>query len=271
MNTQRLLSHAILLLLAIVTLMPLASIFFASLHEPGSLIVGLSIPEDPHWENYAAAWNAGGFAPLIRTSLVIALSVVPLTLVLGTMAGYGLSMLRIPGRAAILGLFIAGLTIPIELVIIPLYFDLRALGLTNSLGPLVLAETSLFLPFSVFWMTTQFRSVPGELADAARVDGAGQFRMLWSVALPLVRPGLVTLGLLIFLWSWKQFLLVLVLIQDPALRTAPAGLGFFVGENTLDIPMLSAGTMIVILPVLVLYLVFQRKFADGLLQGAVKG
>ncbi len=271
MRTQRLLSHAILALLAIVTIVPLASIFLASLHEPGSLIVGLSLPTEFHWENYAIAWNAGGFAPLIRTSLIIALCVVPLALALGSMAAYGLTMLRIPGRAALLALFVAGMTIPIELVIIPLYFDLRAFGLTNSLGPLILAETSLFLPFSVFWMTTQFRAIPSELAEAAKMDGAGQFRVLWHVALPLVRPGLVTLGLLVFLWSWKQFLLVLVLIQDPALRTAPAGLGFFVGENSIDIPMLSAGTLIVIAPVLVLYLIFQRKFADGLLQGAVKG
>lgn len=271
MNIQRLGSHAILALLTVVTLVPLASIFLASVHAPGSLIVGLSLPSEIHWENYAAAWNDGGFAPLIRTSLLIALCVVPLALVLGSMAGYGLAMLRLPGRAALLGLFVAGMTIPIELVIIPLYFDLRAFGLTNSLGPLILAETSLFLPFSVFWMTTQFRAIPAELAEAAKMDGAGQFRVLWHVGLPLVRPGLVTLGLLVFLWSWKQFLLVLVLIQDPALRTAPAGLGFFVGENTIDIPMLSAGTMIVILPVLVLYLIFQRRFAEGLLQGAVKG
>lgn len=271
MKTERFLSHTILMVLMIVTLVPLASILLASLHPPGSLIVGLSVPSELHWGNYAAAWHSGGFAPLIRTSLIIALCVVPLTLVLGSMAGYGLSMLAFPGRAALLGLFIAGMTIPIELVIIPLYFDLRTLGLTNSLGPLVLAETSLFLPFSVFWMSAQFRAVPRELLDAARMDGAGQFRSLWHVALPLVRPALVTLGLLVFLWSWKQFLLVLVLVQDPALRTAPAGLGFFIGENAIDIPMLSAGTVIVILPVLVLYVIFQRRFAEGLLQGAVKG
>jgi ABC-type glycerol-3-phosphate transport system permease component len=120
-------------------------------------------------------------------------------------------------------------------------------------------------------MRTHFRATPPELIEAARIDGASAATILRRVLLPLARPSLTTLAVLVFMWSWNQFLLVLILIQDPGRRTAPAGLGFFVGQHTTDIPVLSAGTVIVILPILVLYLVFQRSFIAGLLQGALKG
>lgn len=270
MTLSRLGAQITLFVIAAGMIVPLLSIFLASVQPAGSLVTGIAIPAEWHWENYATAWTAAGFATLIRSSLIVAVGVVPLTLALATMTGYALGVLKPKGRHALLTLFVAGLTIPIELVVIPLYFDLRSFGMTNTFTGLILAEIALFMPFSVFWMTTQFQSLPTELVEAASVDGAGQFRMLTQVLLPLLRPGLVTLGLLIFMWSWKQFLLVLVLIQDPAMRTAPAGLGFFVGENTTDIPMLSAGTIIVIVPMLVLYVVFQRSFISGLIQGALK-
>ena len=127
------------------------------------------------------------------------------------------------------------------------------------------------MPFSVFWMRTHFRSTPPELMEAARVDGASSVTILGRILLPLARPSLTTLAVLVFMWSWNQFLLVLILIQDPNRRTAPAGLGYFVGQHTTDVPVLSAGTVIVITPIIVLYLIFQRSFVAGLLQGALKG
>lgn len=154
---------------------------------------------------------------------------------------------------------------------VPLYFDLRGLGLTNSFLGVILVEIALFLPFSVFWMRTHFQSTPQSLVEAARIDGASPTTILLRILLPLARPSLTTLGLLVFMWSWKQFLLVLVLIQDTTRHTAPAGLGFFVGQNTTDIPTLAAGTIIVMLPILVLFVIFQRSFIVGLLQGAMKG
>jgi len=263
--------YLVLSLMAVAVLLPFVSIVLAALHPSGAQISGLSIPTTWSWSNFADAWNEAGFSRLVLSSLIVAAGVVPLALVLATLAGYSLATLDpVGGRSLSLG-FILGLTLPIELVVVALYFDLRQLGLTNSYAGVILAETALFMPFGVYWMQTHFAAVPVELIEAARVDGAGSLATLVRVLLPISWPAVTTLGLLYFMWSWNQFLLVIVLMQDPDLRTAPAGLGFFVGQYSTNVPLLSAASLIVIGPIVVLYLIFQRNFVSGLTQGAVKG
>jgi len=270
-RSERWSGYALLTVMAIAVVLPFLSVFLASVQPAGTPVVGLTWPERWSWDNYEQAWSVAGFSDLIRHSLIIAVGVVPASLVLATLAGYALGTMRLPGGNAVAAFFIAGLTIPVELIVVPLYFDLRGLGLTNSFLGVILVEIALFLPFSVFWMRTHFQSTPTSLVEAARIDGASSATVLLRILLPLARPSLTTLGLLVFMWSWKQFLLVLVLIQDTTRHTAPAGLGFFVGQNTTDIPTLAAGTIIVMLPLLVLFVIFQRSFIVGLLQGAMKG
>ncbi|GLH96748.1 carbohydrate ABC transporter permease [Phytohabitans aurantiacus] len=274
MNTTRTAATARYLVLtgmAVAVLLPFVSIVLAALHPSGSQISGLSLPESWTWSNFADAWRAANFSNLVMSSLIIAAGVVPLALVLATLAAYSLATLNpLGGRAISIG-FVLGLTLPIELVVIPLYFDLRQLGLTNSYLGVILAETALFMPFGVYWMQTHFASIPGELLEAARVDGARSFTILARVLMPISWPAVTTLGLLYFMWSWNQFLLVIVLMQDPDMRTAPSGLGFFVGQYSTNIPLLSAASLIVIGPIVVLYLIFQRNFVSGITQGAIKG
>nr|WP_243274805.1 carbohydrate ABC transporter permease [Streptomyces albus] len=237
----------------------------------GEPVVGMAWPERWSLDNYRQAWTVAGFSDLMRSSLIIALGVVPATVVLSGLAGYALGTMRLPGGDGVAALFVAGLTIPVELVVVPLYFDLRGVGLTDSYLGVVLVEIALFLPFGVFWMRTHFRTTPPSLVEAALIDGASSWTILVRVLLPPARPALSTLGVLVFMWSWNQFLLVLVLVQDATKRTAPAGLGFFVGQNNTDVPMLAAGTILVMLPITLAYLLFQRSFVAGLLQGALKG
>ncbi|WP_049576902.1 carbohydrate ABC transporter permease [Streptomyces sp. SBT349] len=263
--------YTLLTVMAIAVVIPFLSVFLASVQPAGTPVVGLAWPERWSWDNYEQAWSVAGFSDLIRNSLVIAVGVVPATLVLAALAGYALGTMRLPGGNAVAAFFIAGLTIPVELIVVPLYYDLRGLGLTNSHLGVILVEIALFMPFGVFWMRTHFASTPPSLIEAARIDGASSFTVLVRILLPLARPSLMTLGLLVFMWSWNQFLLVLVLIQDTTMHTAPAGLGFFVGQNGTDIPTLAAGTIIVMLPILILFVLFQRSFIAGLLQGAMKG
>ncbi|MGC5568712.1 carbohydrate ABC transporter permease [Streptomyces sp. FR-108] len=270
-RSERWSGYALLTVMAIVVVIPFLSVFLASLQPAGTPVVGLTWPERWSWDNYQTAWSVAGFSHLIRHSLIIAVGVVPACLVLSALAGYALGTMRLPGGNAMAAFFIAGLTIPVELIVVPLYFDLRGLGLTNSYLGVILVEIALFMPFSVFWMRTHFLSTPTSLVEAARMDGASSATILVRILLPLARPSLMTLGLLVFMWSWNQFLLVLVLIQDTTKHTAPAGLGFFVGQNSTDIPTLAAGTIIVMLPILILFVVFQRSFIAGLLQGAMKG
>ncbi|GAA4708666.1 carbohydrate ABC transporter permease [Phytohabitans rumicis] len=263
--------YLVLSAMAVAVLLPFVSIVLAALHPSGAQISGLSLPTTWSWSNFADAWREANFSHLVLSSVIIAAGVVPLAVVLATLAAYSLATLDPLGGRAMSVAFVLGLTLPIELVVVALYFDLRQVGLTNSYLGVILAETALFMPFGVYWMQNHFASIPRELLEAARVDGAGSLSILGRVLLPISWPALTTLGLLYFMWSWNQFLLVIVLMQNPDLRTAPAGLGFFVGQYSTNIPLLSAASLIVIGPIVVLYLIFQRNFVSGITQGAVKG
>jgi ABC-type glycerol-3-phosphate transport system permease component len=260
-----------LIVAAATVLVPLLAIFSAALQPQTELSPGLSWPSHPQWHNFADAWSVAGFGSLLKSSAIIAFVVVPIALACATSAGYALGTMEFGGKKLFFPFFMLGLALPYEAIVIPLYFDLKPLGLLNTYWAVILPLVGAFMPFGVFWMRAHFESVPRTVIEAAEMDGAGSFRILTKVLLPTARPALTTLGLLYFLWAWNQFLLALILIQDPAKRTAPAGLGKFVQQFGKNIPLLSAGTLIVILPVVLLYLFFQRHFVRGVLSGAVKG
>ncbi|MGH3098680.1 MAG: carbohydrate ABC transporter permease [Streptosporangiales bacterium] len=270
-RTETYLSYTMLTLMAIVVMVPFVTIVFTAFQPSNSPVSGLALPSTWSWGNFAEAWTTAGFGRLIGNGLLIAVGVVPLSVALATLAGYALGTMRLPGAGVVFTLFLLGLTLPIELIVIPLYFDLRAVGLTNSYWGVILAESAVFMPFGVFWMRAHFLSTPRSLLEAAEIDGATTLRTLWSVLMPLARAPMSTLAVLYFMWSWNQFLLVLVLIQNPAKRTATAGLGFFVGQYSTNVPLLAAGTIIVLLPICIMYLAFQRQFIRGMMQGAFKG
>lgn len=265
------LRYLVLIALTLMVLVPFVSIVFAALHPSGSTVSGLRLPETWNWENFALAWDAGGYSNLMRSSFIISGGVVPLVAICATLAGYALGILNAWGGRQISILFVLGLTLPVELIVIALYYNLNAVGLTNNYLGVILAEVALFLPFGVYWMQSHFSSLPGELVEAGRIDGARDLSVLTRVLLPISWPALATLAVLVFMWSWNQFLLVIVLMQDPAMRTAPGGLGFFVGQYSTNIPLLSAATIITIAPIVVVYLLFQRNFISGITQGAIKG
>lgn len=264
------LRYAVLVAMALIVLVPFVGIVLAAVHPADSQVVGLTLPSSISWENFVLAWEGAKFSQLVGSSVIIAVCVVPLALVLATLAAYGLAILKVPGHRFITPAFVFGLTLPVELVVVALYFNMRDLGLSDSYAGVVVAEAALFMPFGVYWMHAHFSSIPGELVEASRIDGARDIIVLTRVLLPNSWPAITTLAVLYFMWSWNQFLLVLVLMQDPAKRTAPAGLGYFVGQYSTNIPLLSAASLIVIAPIVVIYLIFQRSFVSGITQGAVK-
>lgn len=265
------LRYGLLSLLALLVLLPFVGLVLAALHPSGSQVSGVSLPDQWSWENFLLAWEAGDFNDLMMSSLIISGGVVPLTVLFATMAGFALSILNVwGGRILSLG-FVLGLTVPVELLVIALYYNLREVGLTDAYLGVILAEVALFLPFGVYWMQSHFSGVPKELVEAARMDGARNGTVLWRVLMPISWPAVTTLTVLVFMWSWNQFLLVLVMMQDPSMRTAPTGLGLFVGQYGTDIPLLAAASLLVIAPIVVVYLVFQRSFVNGITRGAIKG
>ncbi|WP_233624464.1 carbohydrate ABC transporter permease [Actinoplanes sp. ATCC 53533] len=268
---RRLAAPAVMAVFLAAVFVPFLSLLSASIQPAGAPLTGLTAPHGFHLENFVTAWTKAGFGRLLLSSGLVALAVVPASVLFATLAGYALATMPVPGGGKIFGYLLLGLALPAELTVIPLYYDLRALGLTDTLYGLALVEIAAFMPFGVFWMRSHFTTMPTGLIEAARLDGATSWSTLWRILLPNSRPAVTTLGVLYFVWCWNQFLLPLILIQDPARRTAPAGLGYFTGEYNVDIPSLAAATLIVIAPVVLVYLFFQRHFIQGVLDGAMKG
>jgi raffinose/stachyose/melibiose transport system permease protein len=167
-------------------------------------------------------------------------------------------------------MFVIGIVVPLEALIVPLYFDLRALSLTDTYWALILPQIGLSVAFGTFWMRAFFLSTPRALVEAARIDGASSWTILWRVLVPLARPAILTMVVLIFMWTWNDFLLALVMVSEENLRTAPLGLSFFQGRYSSQIPLLAAGAVIVALPVVVVYFFLQRHFIRGMVAGALK-
>ena len=203
--------------------------------------------------------------------MIVAVVVVGVAGVFSIMSGYAFGLMRFRGQNALFYVFLLGLMVPMEAIIVPLYYDFRDLGLTNTYWGLILPQIATSVAFGTFWMRAFFRGVPRSLVEAARIDGASSWFTLWRVLLPLARPAVLTMTVLLFMWTWNEFLLALVMVSDEGLRTAPLGLSFFQGRNTSDLTLLAAGSVIVALPVVILYVFLQRHFIRGMLTGAVKG
>ena len=260
----------ILTVMIVLTVLPLLSMVTTALHQQGTSPSGLSFPAHPRWHNFVDAWNAADLLALLKSSTLIVLGVVPAAVIFATLAGYGLSTARLPGRSLIYGLFILGLTLPAEALISPLYYELQDMGLLNSRWALILPLLGLFMPFGVFWMRAAFQALPAELTEAAELDGASSWQAFRDVKLPLVLPSLSSLTILFFLWTWNQFLLVIVLINNPADGNMAGALATFQGEHGTNVVLLCAGALIIMIPSLLIFFVFQRQFVRALLQGAVK-
>jgi raffinose/stachyose/melibiose transport system permease protein len=253
------------------TVLPFLSILTTALHPSGTVPHGLDWPAHPQWGNFVEAFKVAHMATLLGSSLFIVVTVVPVALIMATMAGFAIGLLRIPGARLLLLLFIFGLTLPFEGIITPLYFLERQMGLLNTRFAIVVPLIALFMPFGVFWMRAHFANLPADITEAARVDGATTWGLFWRIHVPLARPAIASLGVLMSVWSWNQFLLALVLVQDPAKRTMAGALGAFQGHYATDVPLLCAGTLLILLPTLAIYVLFQRHIIAALLQGSVKG
>ena len=268
---ERYAGWVLLVVLMAITILPFLTIFATALHPSGAVPVGLSWPADPQWGNFVEAFQVANMSALLASSLFIVAAVVPLSLVISTMAGFAIGLLRIPGAGLLLLLFVFGLTLPFEGIITPLYFLTREMGILNTRFAIVLPLIGLFMPFAVFWMRAHFANMPSEVSEAARVDGASTWDLFWRIHVPLARAPIASLGILMSVWAWNQFLLALVLVEDPTQRTMAGALGAFQGHYATDIPLLCAGTILILLPTLILFVLFQRQVIAALLQGSVKG
>lgn len=264
-------ARAILAVLMLLTLLPFITMFSAALAPSGTYPPGLQWPADPQWGNFVDAFISAKLDRLLISSITIVVCVVPVSVLIGTMAGFGLAKLAPRGSQFVYLLFVVGLTLPLEVVIIPLYYEIQWLGLLNTKFAIILPLIGLFMPFSIYWMRAHFVNVPAEMSEAAQIDGASAWQQFWLVQVPLARPPILSLAILQFLWTWNSFLLPLVLVEVPLERTMAGALGAFQGQWGTNIPLLCAGSLIILAPSVILFIIFQKQFVAALLQGAIKG
>ena len=268
---QRIPGLALLLGTMIFSILPLLSMLSAALQPQGTVPLGLSWPSNPQWHNFLDAWRVAEVTPLLISSIILVAGVVPVAALFAAMAGYGLGQLKVPGGTVVFLLLLLGLTLPREATIVPLYYQLREMNLLNTRLGLILVLIGTFMPFAVFWMRAHFLSMPKELTEAAELDGAGPWQAFRHVQIPLAVPALASLCLLLFLWTWNTFLQAIVLIDDPSKRTMAGALQNFVGQYSTDVVLLNAGSLLIMAPTIVVFLLFQRHFVKAMISGAVKG
>jgi len=270
--SRQLPNYVILTLFLLIILIPIVGLVFSAFKTDAEVTKGpLALPSEIRLDAFKDAWTTGRFNFFFRNSMIVTVVVVIVSVFLSTLTGYAFAMLPLPGRKLIYPLLLLGYMVPFEAVIIPLYHMMNRMGLTDTYWALILPQVGLSVSFGTLWMTSFFRSAPRELVDAAAIDGCNRWQLLWRILWPLARPAVLTLVVLIFMWTWNEFLLALVMIQKETMRTLPVGLAFFQGRYSANIPLMAAGSLIVAGPILLVYILFQRYFIRGMLGGAVKG
>lgn len=268
---NRVLLYGLLTLFTLLILVPFIMIALTAFKTQQELATGVfNLPRSLHWQNFVMAWTQGNFGQYFLNSCIVVVPVVTGAIFLSILSGYAFAILPLPGRSILLSLLLLGMIIPLEGLIIPMYYNLRGLGLLNTYWALILPQLALSLPFGTYLMWVTFQGLPREIVDAAIVDGAGRAVVLWRVLVPLSRPTIGVLVVFFFIWTWNEFLIPLILVSDDSLRTLPVGIAFFQGRYTTNIPVLAAGATIVAAPLIIVYFIFQRQFIHGLTSGAVK-
>jgi ABC-type glycerol-3-phosphate transport system permease component len=267
----RLVVYLVLFAFLAIFLVPFVWIWFAALKTSQQLGMDpLGMPTELHWENLSNAWTIGHFGRYIGNSAIYSTAIVSGVVLFSCLAGYAFACLKLPWRNGLFVLFLLGLMVPFQSVMIPMYYQLRDLHILNTYLAFIVPAIAVGLPFGIFLMRAFFRSLPAEIGAAARIDGANEWDTFLRVMLPLVTPGITTLVVFQFIFSWNAFLMPLVFVQRDDLRPLALGMMFFVGRYTADRAMIAAGVTLGMLPVIVLYLVLQRQFINGITAGALK-
>ncbi|MEU0487874.1 carbohydrate ABC transporter permease [Nocardiopsis sp. NPDC006139] len=253
---------------------PLLWLISASLKssaELNSLTVSL-LPGEWRWDNYARALERQGLVRSAGNSLLVALASTGLVVLIALPASYVLARLKGAVRGAGVGWILVSQVFPVILIILPLFLILRTLGLTDSLGGLILVHTTYTLPFALWMLQGYVSAIPVDLEEAGSVDGAGRLDVLRLVVLPLLVPGVAATAMFAFVSSWNEFFFALVLLQSPENYTLPITLKMFIGgEGKVALGPLAAGSVLAAVPSIVFFSLMQRKLTGGLMAGAVKG
>ena len=264
--------QAVLLVLAFLSLFPLIlTVSTAFKTEQDVRVNPFGLFSSFSMENLVTAWTVGDFDDYVLNTFILSVPSTVLVVVISVMAGYAFARLPFPGRTVVFYLVVLGLLVPFFTYMIPLYFQLQGMGLLNTLPGVILVLTTTGLAFGTIFMRAFFSELPPELEQAARIDGASELQIFTRVMLPLVTSGAGALAVFTFLQNWNNLLVPLLYLPGGDFRPLTMGLYVFLGGRGIDIGPLAAGTLITILPVIVLFILLQRQVTRGILAGAIKG
>lgn len=258
------------ILIALAMLLPLLWMVFTAF-KPESDIVAFPptlFPRAVTLEHFVSVWDRIPFAKLYVNTIIFAGSVTLISLLLDSMAAYALARIPFRGRSIVMLLILLLLMLPFQVTLIPLYDMLNGLGLTNTVQGMIIPRMTN--AFGIFFLTQFFLSLPKDLEEAARMDGASEWRIYRQIVMPLARPALLTLGLFHFQYNWNDLLWPLVMSSDLESSTLPAGLSLFMGQHVVEYGLLMAGALLALLPVVVFFLLIQRSFVAGIATTGLK-
>lgn len=263
--------YVVSIVLAVIALIPFLWMISTSLKSRGALMsIPIEwIPTEPTLDGYAKVFSRFPFLRTIGNSLLISVAYTLITLISASMAAFAFAKLRFRGSGAILSVYIATMMIPTQVTMIPLFVVMNRLGLIDSYASVILP--SMFKPFAVFLLVQQMKTIPNDYIDAARIDGAGLFQTYRKVALPLCIPTLATLAVTTFMESWNDYLWPLLMLTDRNKMTLPIALSTLNGQYSTEYNVLMAGSLISMIPIIIIYIAAQKQFKSGLMAGGIKG
>ncbi len=265
--------YVVLTIVSVLSVFPILWVILTSLRTPSSAFNESFIPTNNQWTvvSYVHAFTQAGVGGGILNSLIVTLATICCVLFVAVLGGYGFARFGFFGRNALYVLVLSTLMVPVAAILIPLFLEMKTFHLLDSLPGLILLYTATSVPFAVVLMRGFFARTPGELADAARIDGANEWAVFLRVMVPLVKPAILTLAVFQFLFSWNEFLLAETFLSTPSRLTLQPRIYFIVGQYSTNWPLLCASLIIAMIPIVILYVAIQRRFVAGLTAGALRG
>jgi raffinose/stachyose/melibiose transport system permease protein len=270
-TTKRALTHVVLVIYSLFAVGPIILTIFASFKsEPSFFSSPASFPTHLYLDNYSQAWTQGDLLPAFGNSILVTAVSVLVSGLTGAMAAYAVVRLRAPRSGLIQSYFLFGFIVPGVVILIPVFVLVHELGLVGTIGSVILPYCAFTVPLSFLIFVNFFRTVPAEVAEAAYLDGCSHFRTFWNIEMPLVRPAIATVAILNGVFVWNDFLLPLVIETKSSLYTLPVAIISFFGTYSTSYGLVFASVVLASAPMVVLYVVLNRLFVEGITTGAIK-
>lgn len=264
--------YAILLISSMCILVPLLMVLLAAFKTNGEMMANpLGLPIHPSLDKLIEAWGQGKFGIYLKNTAFVTICVTIIGVIFSILCAFSLGLIRPRGSHFLYFLILVGLAVPYESYLISLYYDLQSLHMVDTFWALILPQIALSICFGTFWLRAFFVAVPKELIEAAVLDGANSWMVLWSVLLPLAKSAIIALMVLFIVGTWNEYTLVLALSTSDAVRTVPMGLALLQNTRVADNPLIMSGVLLACLPMVIIYAIFQRQFIEGQTAGAVRG